>query len=103
MQSAKDKIDIAVKEYTRLQPEDFRLFKEYAAQVRDLQRTSMAEGEKGSVIERKLGEVPEKLYESILAVLNIEELNWFTAQGGNYQGPYWFYKKYPVFRITKHI
>lgn len=60
----------------------------------------------GDLIKRQLGKMPEKLFWLIRAKLTTMEREWLEADGkfrGNFAGPTWFYKTYPVFRITDAI
>lgn len=104
MESAKTKVDTAVAEYIRLFPAEYRKFADWSAEVRKQQKDKFAKvGKATGVIERKLGEIPEQLYVTIIKLLTSEEREWFLAQGAyvkDFKGPYWFYKKYPVFAIT---
>lgn len=104
MESAKTKIDACVSEYINIFPAEYKQFGDWSEQVRKDKKDKYAKmGTGEGLIERKLGEIPEQLYIAIIKILDPEEKDWFLAQGKflkDFKGPYWFYKKYPVFAIT---
>ena len=88
-------------------PDEWRIFCDYAKEVRSTQGVNKwAEMEGSDVIERKLGEKPEKLHALLQTFLTKEEWSWLNPDGLNnksMQGPNWFFKRYPEMRITKDI
>jgi hypothetical protein len=76
----------------------------WSAKVRSEQKDKFARTPKGTdAIERKLGEIPEVALRDDHQSLSAEEQSWFFARDsytGDFRGPYWFYKKYPVFSVT---
>lgn len=103
MESAKAKIDKAVADYIRLFPAEYESFKGWSDKVRAQQRDKFAQTKGTDAIQRKLGEMPERLYYSIVRALTPEEGDWFftrNAYAKDFRGAYWFYRKYTVFAVT---
>jgi hypothetical protein len=101
---AKLKVTTAVAQYIKAYPDEYKAFADWSAKVRSEQKDKFARTPKGTdAIERKLGEIPEVLYAMIIRALSADEQSWFFARDsytGDFRGPYWFYKKYPVFSVT---
>lgn len=106
MQTAKTKIDVAVKEYMKLFPAEFEQFKKTNAMTIGKQENKWASIKGDHAVQRHLFDLPEKLYHAIDQTLTIEERDWFQAKGtylGKWEGTQWFMKKYPVFSVTKEF
>lgn len=107
MQTAKQKIDVAVQEYIKLFPQEFAMFKQGKQATVDSKKNKWATSNlKDSAIERHLFDLPERLYFAIHNNLETAERDWFTATGdckGNFEGIQWFMMKYPIFSITREF
>lgn len=109
METAKTKLKECVDIYRKTFPQEFAAFKEWSDKVRSAQRVSgnkFAELKGSDMVQRKLGEIPERLHTLIEKMLSAEELQWYQADGaykGDYRGPTWFYTTFPVFRVTEEM
>lgn len=106
MEEARAKVDECVKQYIKNNPAEWEAFKDWSHEQRKQKKDKFAVVSKDSahLIQRKLGEIPEMLHNMIHQALTEDEWQWFNADGpyrGDFKGPYWFYKKYPVFAITE--
>lgn len=103
MQTAKQKVATAIREYTRLFPDEAELFAQSVAQKKDNKATKFAEVQGADAIERHLFDMPETLYTAIHRLLSEEELAWLFARDEyrkDFRGIKWFMKTYPQFSIT---
>lgn len=104
MVSAKEKIKTSVDEYIKLFPDEFEAFKTAIHEKREA-TTGFAEVGGTEIIQRALYELPEVLYYALRRTLTNEEWWWFqgdTQRGADRnQGPGWFVRTFPVFKITK--
>jgi hypothetical protein len=103
MKSAKDKITQLVVEYTRLFPKEFDSFKKSTASKIE-SGTQWGETDHTDVIQRHLFDKPEVLHHSLHRALSEREWDWLHARGeftNNFEGPKWFIKTFPAFKITK--
>lgn len=102
MQTAKDKIKIAVTEYKKLFPLEYKQFQVAITAKREDLVDKWASIEGDHVFERALYEVPEKLHNAIQKLLSDEELSWFNERDKDKKGATkWFLEVYPEFKITK--
>lgn len=94
------KISQLVAEYKRVFPDEYEDFLKYAQYVRDTQATKYAElNMPESLVQRKLGEVPETLFTALQMKLYPNEMEYFKSK----EGSRWFYKKHKEFRISKEV
>lgn len=104
MQTAKQKIDIAVKEYIKLFPQEYAAFqKGRTVKLSEKIDKWASTKQRDSAIERHLFDLPERLHSAIHSNLTDVEREWFTASGefiGKFEGIHWFMLKYPNFCIT---
>lgn len=98
----RQKIGGIVREYTRLFPEEFALFKKAMKQKLseiDQMTNKFAKMEGSDVIERKLAEWPATLDNALRMHLTREEYAFMQTQ----QEIFWFITAFPVFRITHKV
>lgn len=107
MQTAKEKITTAVREYQRLFPDEYQNFlKSNAVTINKLNDKWGSTGKGDHAIERHLFDTPEKLYYAINQILSAEELDWFFNRGAfikNTEGIKWFIETFPQFKVTKQF
>lgn len=100
MESAKNKIEVVVKEYKKL------FFDEYTEVVRlnkiDRERSSTDWGEiRGSdIINRAMFSISENLNSAIKQILTTEEKKWWASEHSK-AGARWFVSRFPEFSLTK--
>lgn len=104
METAKEKIKIAVSEYKKLFPDEYQRFLKSAeikiGQSKDKWASTGGDG----AVERHLYDTPEKLHGSIGKLLTSQELEWFNGRGewaGEFHGARWFMETFPEFKISK--
>lgn len=101
MQTAKDKVKVAVEEYSRLFPGELEAFKvSQSAKDELLGSNKFAQVRGSDMIERKLYELPEKLFNAIRELLTEDEWTWFQ-DATPHRGVSWFLMAYPIFKSTK--
>lgn len=106
METAKHKIETAVKEYTRLFPEEYRLFKKATVEKVSRLKDDFATTGQSNVIERHLYDVPEQLHSAIYQILTDQEYDWYTGRGefqGSLSAAQWFIGRFPEFKITSEF
>ena len=106
MQTAKDKITVAVKEYKRLFPEEYQQFLKGNQITIDKQKDEWASTGKDGAVERHLFDTPEKLYQAITRMLNDEEIDWWHARGQyvkKFFAARWFIETFPEFKVTREF
>lgn len=107
METAKEKIRVAVSEYKRLFPEEYKQFKKshaikLASKLNDMATTN----NKDSALERHLYDVPEKLHSAIQRMLSGQEYEWYCGRGqyqGSLKAAQWFIQTFPEFKITEEF
>lgn len=101
MQTAKTKVETAIREYARLFPDELKAFTTSVAEKVDKKDTKFAEVHGSDMLERHLFDMPETLYYAINRMLTKEEFDWlFNRTGDDPSGLKWFLSTYPSFSIT---
>ena len=105
MQSAKTKVETAVKEYRRLFPIEYQAFLDSTRKKTDNLDTRWAEvkGAEHQIV-RALFDMPEVLYHSIVQLLTDDEADWLFSRNAYKNQPAglsWFIRKFPQFKITE--
>lgn len=94
---SKMRVNLAVKDYIEMFPDDYKAVLDYIAWQRDNLDNDMAEIKKTHAIKRALGTMPEKLFQMIQQKLNKTEM----AEFGSLESQRWFYKENKQFALTK--
>jgi len=95
----KTKIGMIIKDYVKLQPEEYELFRKEMKQQRENNATKFAEVKEADTIDRKLFEMPETLHAMIKVRLSDDEYNWWRTK----EGAHWFINSYQDFRSTQSV
>lgn len=99
MKTAQIKITESVKQYVKLFPEEYRVFKKETATKRSLQADKkLGQAKNEGIVERLVLEVPENLDQMIQTMLSPEEWKWFISK----DGVIWFANEFESFRIPEH-
>lgn len=96
---AKMRINLAVKDYIEMFPEEYAEFLTVIEQQRHNLDNEMGEIKATHAIERGLATYPEKLFQMIQKKLDTQE----TAEFKTKESQYWFLRQHPAFALTKHI
>jgi hypothetical protein len=98
MDSAKIKIEEIITNYRALHNAEYRLFINSLRKTRTKNLNKFASFKADDMLERKLVELPDKLFRALKEKLSEEEYAWlFPAYDPSIQGMKWFAKKFPEF------
>ncbi len=96
---AKMRINLAVQDYIRMFPDEYKNFLVVIEQQRHKLDNEMAELRHTHAIKRALATYPEMLFQMIQKKLNTREMEEFKST----ETQRWFVTEHPQFRLTKHI
>ena len=100
MQEAKIKINTFVSEYKRLFKVEYDLVVDFVKKTRaDMKDQKFGKTKNMNYIERRVCEIPETLYASLVEGLNNKELLWFKSKTGHR----WFARQFSEFRVVEKI
>lgn len=112
-QNKEDKIREIVKNYIKVFPREFEMWKHGMAKKKtDMELDNpLGKLEADDVIQQALVEMPETLYGLLKQGLTVDEWDWLFAHGeyagskskgdAKHEGLRWFAKEFPVFRLGK--
>lgn len=100
MQEAKEKIETLTEEYKKVFPQDYENVKEYVKLI----KANMIDEDFGEIkgehaVERRLFELPELLYASLVKSLSDKHLKWFKTKTGHR----WFARRYGEFKVVNKV
>lgn len=103
MEEVKYKINNIVNNYISMFSDEYNIF--VKAQNKRIETTlnDFAELKGNTFINRKLFEIPEKLFTMFKIKLTSEEFDWLFPIKNDLKGSHWFAKKYKQFRASKRI
>lgn len=96
---ARMRVNLAVRDYMKMFPEEYRDFLIVIQRQRDTLDNEMAEIKSTHAIKRGLSTIPEKLFQMFEKKLDKRE----TAEFKSVENQRWFVTEHPQFRLSKSV